>query len=87
MAEIVLTTAYKSNSTISGSSPGDDEEVAIQVYGVTSSDGADDAPGTAVVNTYRVFGVVSNQNIQLRVLPAHASNTVNVKVSWQAIGL
>ena len=87
VAEIVLTTAYKSDSTISGSSPGDDEEVAIQVYGVTSSDGVDDAPGTAVVNTYRVFGVVSNQNIQLRVLPAHASNTVNVKVSWQAIGL
>ena len=87
VAEIVLTTPYKSNSTISA-----DAEMAIQVYGVTSMDSADNAPGTSVVNSYAVYadynsGNAFDQYIQLRVTPAHSGDTVTVKVFWSAIGL
>ena len=82
VAEIVVTTPYKSDSTI-----GSDAEMPIQVYGVTSSDSADNAPGTTVVNTYAVFAESSNSNIQLRVTPAHSGDTVTVKAFWYAIGL
>jgi len=82
VAEIVLTTPYKSDSTIGG-----DAEMPIQVYGVTSSDSTDNAPGTSVVNTYAVYAESSNSNIQLRVTPAHSGDTVTVKAFWYAIGL
>ena len=82
VAEIVVTTPYKSDSTI-----GSDAEMPIQVYGVTSSDSADNAPGTTIVNTYTVFAESSNSNIQLRVTPAHSGDTVTVKAFWYAIGL
>ena len=82
VAEIVVTTPYKSDSTI-----GSDAEMPIQVYGVTSSDSADNAPGTTIVNTYAVFAESSNSNIQLRVTPAHSGDTVTVKAFWYAIGL
>ena len=82
VAEIVLTTPYKSDSTIGG-----DAEMPIQVYGVTSSDSADNNPGTTIVNTYAVFAESSNSNIQLRVTPAHSGDTVTVKAFWYAIGL
>jgi len=82
VAEIVVTTPYKSNSTISS-----DAEMPIQVYGVTSSDSQDNNPGTTVVNTYSVYAESSNSNIQLRVTPAHSGDTVTVKAFWYAIGL
>jgi len=87
VAEIVLTTPYKSDSTISA-----DAEMAIQVYGVTSMDSADNAPGTSVVNSYAVYADYNSGNdfdqyIQLRVTPAHSGDTVTVKVFWSAIGL
>jgi hypothetical protein len=82
VAEIVLTTPYKSDSTIGG-----DAEMPIQVYGVTSSDSTDNNPGTSVVNTYAVYAESSNSNIQLRVTPAHSGDTVTVKAFWYAIGL
>jgi len=82
VAEIVLTTPYKSDSTISS-----DAEMPIQVYGVTSSDSTDNNPGTSVVNTYAVYAESSNSNIQLRVTPAHSGDTVTVKAFWYAIGL
>jgi hypothetical protein len=82
VAEIVVTTPYKSNSTISS-----DAEMPIQVYGVTSSDSQDNNPGTTVVNTYSVYAESSNSNIQLRVTPAHAGDTVSVRAFWYAIGL
>ena len=82
VAEIIVTTPYKSNSTI-----GSDAQMPIQVYGVLSSDSADNAPGTAVVNTYSVYAESSNSNIQLRVTPAHTGDTVSVRAFWYAIGL
>ena len=82
VAEIIVTTPYKSNSTI-----GSDAQMPIQVYGVLSSDSQDDAPGTAVVNTYSVYAESSNSNIQLRVTPAHTGDTVSVRAFWYAIGL
>ena len=82
MAEIIVTTPYNSDSTI-----GSDAEMPTQVYGVTSSDSEDNAPGTAVVNTYSVYAESSNSNIQLRVTPAHTGDTVSVRAFWYAIGL
>ena len=82
VAEIVVTTPYKSDSTILS-----DAEMPIQVYGVTSSDSADNAPGTSVVNAYSVYAESSNSNIQLRVTPAHTGDTVSVRAFWYAIGL
>ena len=82
VAEIIVTTPYNSDSTI-----GSDAEMPTQVYGVTSSDSEDNAPGTAVVNTYSVYAESSNSNIQLRVTPAHTGDTVSVRAFWYAIGL
>ena len=82
VAEIVVTTPYKNDSTISS-----DAEMPIQVYGVTSSDSQDNNPGTTVVNTYAVYAESSNSNIQLRVTPAHTGDTVSVRAFWYAIGL
>jgi len=81
VAEILVTTTYKSSS----GSIGSEVEVPITVYGATQSDSTTTNAGTSQ-GSYAVYAM-TNGNIQLRVTPAFDSKTVTVKAFWHAIAI
>ena len=81
IAEILLTTPYKSTS----STIGQEVDLPITIYAVTQSDSTTSVAGTSQ-GSYAVKGK-TDDNIQLQVTPALNSSDITVSAFWQAIAI